>query len=522
MTKLNHSASPRRFVPLAVAGVLLLAAGASWTYAFQPNGKPNSEAPPQALAPSDAGTGAILPVKDGSEPGLADLVEKLMPSVVNIATVTGGPTTGRPDAKPDAPYEEYFREFFDRNQDPRRSAAVGSGFVIDTEGHVVTNHHVIQNSTEVKVIFYDGTTYPAKVVGRDPRADLAVLKIESPTKFKPVAWGKSTAVRIGDSVVAIGNPFGLGGTVTTGIISALHRHLNNFGGIPGSSFVDFLQTDAAINKGNSGGPLFNMKGEVIGINTAIYSRQGTNVGIAFAVPSDLAAPIIEQLKKHGRTKRGWLGVQIKDIDDEVAKKMGLKSKAGALVVNAIAGGPAAEAGVLANDVIIRFDGQLVPNERRLPQIVAATEVGRTVDLVVIRKGSEMTLKIKLGELEKAMETGSADPKKDEETKPADGTAVLGMKLAEITPELRQRYNLREGEGVVVVEVDAKSQAGEKQVKVGDVLVEMDLTKITKPAEVLDLLKKAEQGRKTSVLMLVQRGDDRRFVALRIGGDPAPK
>jgi serine protease Do len=520
VTKPALPAARRRLVPLIAGSALLFAGGVGVSLAFQPRFEAGPAAP-QASEAAVPDRGAITLVKDGSEPGLADLVEKLMPSVVNIATVTGGPTAARPDARPDAPYEEYFREFFERNQDPRRAAAVGSGFVIDTEGHIVTNNHVIQNSTEVKVIFSDGTSVPAKVVGRDPRADLAVLKIATPMKLQPASWGKSATVRIGDSVVAIGNPFGLGGTVTTGIISALHRHLNNFGGIPGSSFVDFLQTDAAINKGNSGGPLFNMKGEVIGINTAIYSRQGTNVGIAFAVPSDLAAPIIEQLKKHGRTKRGWLGVQIKDIDDDVAKAMGLKSKAGALVVNAIPGGPAAEAGVLAGDVIVRFDGKAVPNERRLPQIVAATEVGRTVDLVVIRKGSEVTLKIKLGELEKAMETGALDPKK-EETKPVDGTAVLGMKLSEITPELRQRYNLREGEGVVVVEVDAKSQAGEKQIKAGDVIVEMDLTKVTKPAEAVDLLKKAEQGRKTSVLLLVQRGDDRRFVALRIGGDAQPK
>ncbi len=504
--------------PSLAAAVLLAAGGAGAALAWAPGRDARIEAPgPNA---------ALVPATVGDQegklkepiPALPDLVEKLLPSVVNIATVTGGgqPQGNRPNLRPDAPYEEYFRDFFDRNQDPRRSAAVGSGFIIDAEGHIVTNHHVIQNATEVRIVLHDGTALPAKVVGRDQRADLAVLKVDTKIKLQPAAWGRSETMRIGETVIAIGNPFGLGGTVTTGIISARARHLQNFGGVPGNSFVDFLQTDAAINKGNSGGPLFNLKGEVIGINTAIYSRQGTNVGIAFAVPSDLASPIIEQLRKHGRTKRGWLGVQIKDVDEDVAKALNLKGRTGALVVNAIPGSPAAEAGILAGDVILKFDGKPVPNERRLPQIVAGTEVGRTVDVLVVRKGQEVTFKVRLGELEKAMETGAVEPKK-EEAKPIDGTALLGMKLSEATPDIRQRFNIREGEGVAVVEVDAKSQANEKGVKPGDLIVEMDLNKVTKPAEVEELLKKAEQGRKTSVLLLMQRGDDRRFVALKIGG-----
>ncbi len=448
-----------------------------------------------------------------SEPSLPDLVERLVPSVVNIATIAGQ-AQARPAQRPDAPFDEYFRDYFDRNQGPRQGSAVGSGFIISDDGYVVTNNHVIANATEIKVILWDGTTLPAKLIGKDPRADLALLKVESPTKLPPIAWGKSEAARLGETVIAVGNPFGLGGTVTTGIISAQHRHLSNFGGIPGSSFVDFLQTDAAINKGNSGGPLFNLRGEVIGINTAIYSRQGTNVGIAFSIPSDLAVPVIEQLKKYGKTMRGWLGVQIKEVDEDVAKALGLKSRNGAVVVNAVPGGPAAQAGILAGDVIIRFDGRPVPNDKRLPQIVAGTEVGKSVDVVVIRKGSEMTVKVTLGELEKA--TDAKPEEKAPGTPPAPGTPVLGMKLSELTPEMRQRFNIQGGEGVVVTEVDAKSQANEKGVKAGDVIVEMDLTKVTKPAEISDLLKKAEQGRKTSVLLLVQRGEDRRFVALRIG------
>jgi len=501
--------SQRRIGTVAAVGALMFALGLGAATTFE------------AKFPSALGQAKDAPATSGdpktalrTDPSLPDLVERLMPSVVNIATVSGQ-AQARPAQRPDAPFDEYFRDYFERHQGPRQGSAVGSGFFISADGYVVTNNHVIANASEIKVIMHDGTTLSAKLVGKDPRADLAVLKVDTQRKLTPVSWGKSETVRIGEGVIAIGNPFGLGGTVTTGIISAQHRHLSNFGGIPGSSFVDFLQTDAAINKGNSGGPLFNLKGEVIGINTAIYSRQGTNVGIAFSVPSDLAVPIIEQLQKHGKTMRGWLGVQIKEVDEDVAKALGLKTRAGAVVVNAVPGGPAAQAGILAGDVIIRFDGRGVPNDKRLPQIVAGTEVGKIVDVVLVRKGQEMTLKVKLGELEKA-----ADARPDEKapgTPPAPGTPVLGMKLGELTPELRQRFNIQGGEGVVVTEVDQKSQANEKGIKAGDVIVEMDLTKVTKPAEITDLLKKAEQTRKTSVLLLVQRGEDRRFVALRIGG-----
>jgi len=494
----------RRLGTAAAAGALMFALGLGVATTFETK-FPNALAqttPPATTEPKRTG-----------DPALPDLIERLVPSVVNIATISGQ-AQARPAQRPDAPFDEYFRDYFERHQGPRQGSAVGSGFIISADGYVVTNNHVIANATEIKVILSDGTTLPAKLVGKDPRADLAVLKVDTQLKLTPITWGKSENVRLGDGVIAIGNPFGLGGTVTTGIISAQHRHLSNFGGIPGSSFVDFLQTDAAINKGNSGGPLFNMKGEVIGINTAIYSRQGTNVGIAFSIPSDLAIGIIDQLKKYGKTARGWLGVQIKEVDEDVAKALGLKSRNGAVVVNAVPGGPAAQAGILAGDVIIRFDGKSVPNDKRLPQIVAGTEVGKAVDVVLVRKGQEMTVKVTLGELEK-----SADAKTDEKTPgtPAPGTPVLGMKLSELTPEMRQKFNIQGGEGVVVTEVDGKSQANEKGVKAGDIIVEMDLTKVTKPAEIDDLLKKAEQGRKTSVLLLVQRGEDRRFVALRIGG-----
>jgi serine protease Do len=501
------SRTSRRLGSLAAVGAFAFALGAGAVLTYD-----------RTLPPAQSQTQKEPPTTQAAktDEALPDLIERLIPSVVNIATISGQ-AGARSSQAPDVPFDQYFREYFERHTPPRQGSAVGSGFVISADGYIVTNNHVIANATEIKVILHDGTSLPAKLVGKDPRADLALLKVDTDIKLTPVTWGKSETVRIGDAVIAIGNPFGLGGTVTTGIISARQRHLSNFGGIPGSSFVDFLQTDAAINKGNSGGPLFNAKGEVIGINTAIYSRQGTNVGIAFSVPSDLAMPIIDQLRKHGKTMRGWLGVQIKEVDDDLMKALGLKSRSGAVVVNVVPGGPAAAAGILAGDVIVRFDGRIVPNDKRLPQIVAGTEVGKTVDVVLVRKGQEMTLKVKLGELEKAADARTDEDKDKPSQPPAAGTPVLGMKLAEATPEIRQRFNIRDGEGVVVTEVEDKSQAKEKDIKPGDLIVEMDLTKVTKPEEVADLLKKAEQARKTSVLLLVQRGDDRRFVALRIGG-----
>ena len=279
--------------------------------------------------------------------------------------------------------------------------AVGSGFIIDPAGYIVTNNHVIERATDVRVIMQDGTRIKAKVLGRDPKADLALLKVDAKKPLPYVKWGKSTVARVGESVVAIGNPFGLGGTVTTGIISARHRHIRNIGGRPGSSFVNFIQTDAAINKGNSGGPLFNMKGEVIGINTAIFSRRGGNVGIAFAVPSDLASGIVDQLRQYGRTRRGWLGVMIQAVTPDIAKSLSLAKAEGALVANVVPDSPAAKGGVLQGDVIMRFNGRTVQNEKRLSLIVAGTGVGKSVDVVVWRRGKEVTVQVKLGELEKA-------------------------------------------------------------------------------------------------------------------------
>lgn len=448
---------------------------------------------------------------------LPNLVARLLPSVVSIATTTGTGPDKQTSAKPGSTFNEYFKDYFNQRRGKRQGSAVGSGFIIDSRGYVVTNNHVITKATEVKVILSDGRKLDAKILGRDPRADLALLKVESKEPLPAVPWGESESMRVGDTVVAVGNPFGLGGTVTLGIVSARHRHLRNFGGFPGSSFVSFLQTDAAINKGNSGGPLFNLKGEVIGINTAIYSRGGTNVGIAFAVPSNMAQPIIAQLRKFGRTKRGWLGVRIQDVDEELAKTLGLGQPRGALIANVIADGPAAKGGLLAGDVILKFDGQDVANSSRLPQIVAATEVGKAVEVVVLRRKLERKVSVTLGELEKAEQTGALSKKPDTQS---NRIASLGLTIAAITPDLVKQYKLQEQKGVVVTAVDPKSYAWSQNVRPGDIILEMDMTEMATPADIKKQLAKAREARKHSTLLLIQKGENRRNVVLRFTQEPS--
>ncbi|MCY3829850.1 MAG: Do family serine endopeptidase [Rhodospirillaceae bacterium] len=444
---------------------------------------------------------------------LPDLVARLLPSVVSITTVQGSGPAQHGKAPEGSPFERYFKDYFEKRRSRQRGSAMGSGFIISADGYVVTNNHVIDKAAAVRVILDGGRQLDAKVVGRDPRADLAVLKIRPKSPLPHVRWGDSDSIRIGQDVVAIGNPFGLSQTVTTGILSARGRHLQNFGGIPGNSFVDFLQTDAAINKGNSGGPLFNRAGDVIGVNTAIYSRAEVNAGIAFAVPSNLAAPIVEQLRRYGRTRRGWLGVNIQPVDDELARSLGMESPTGALVANVVAGGPAAEGGIVSGDVILGFDGTPVPNPSRLSQIVAGAPVGKSVTVSVLRDGKTVALTIVLGELEKAMEAGAVQDTPAEAIRP-DLFPELGLRLGKITPELAERYKTATPEGVIVLGVEPKGDADRKGVAPGDVIVEMEQTAVATPEAVRKLVDEAKKARKTSALLLIQRGEDRRFVVLK--------
>jgi serine protease Do len=465
-----------------------------------------------------AAFGAV-PVQARTAPeSFADLAARLLPSVVNVSTmqvVEGNSGIELPQLPPGSPFEEFFKEFMERSQphqqQRRRATSLGSGFIIDTQGHIVTNNHVIQDADEISVILHDDTRLDAKVVGRDAKTDIAVLKVQPQAKLTPVRFGDSDVIRVGDWVVAIGNPFGFGGTVTAGIISARNRDIN------AGPYDDFLQTDASINRGNSGGPMFNLEGEVIGINTAIFSPSGGSVGIGFAIPSNSAQSVIQQLIAHGSVRRGWLGVRIQTVTEEIADALGLKEANGALVAGVIPGGPAEKAGLKDGDVILEFDGRTVGQMRRLPRIVADTEVGRTVPLKVWRGGHEMSVKVEVGALEENEEkTAAATPGTPT---PAVGQAIegLGMNVAAIDDRTRDRFNLPDdARGVVVTSVDADSTAAEQGVHPGDRIVEVAQEAVSTPAQVAAKVKAAKDAGRKAVLMLLEGDGGMRFVALKLG------
>ena len=459
----------------------------------------------------------------GTPDGFADLAARLLPAVVNISTTSiskraSNPNPGQrrrmPNLPPGSPFEEFFKDFMERNRPPggaRRATSLGSGFIIDKSGIVITNNHVIANAEKIKVILKDGTRLDAKVIGRDAKTDLAVLKVNAKGDLPTVPFGDSDNARVGDWVVAIGNPFGLGGSVTAGIISARHRDIN------AGPYDDFIQTDASINRGNSGGPLFNMKGEVVGINTAIISPRGGSVGIGFSIPSNLAQPVIAQLREFGRTKRGWLGVRIQTVDPEIAESVGLKNASGALVVNVTKGGPAEKAGIRARDIILKFNNRAVTAMRKLPRIVADTKVGADAAVLVWRNGKEMTFTVRLGELEKAEKAIRASVKRDRPAPMTSSTAnALGLTLSKLTPALRQRYQLKgDVEGVLVTKVEGTSIAFTKGIRPGDVVVEAGQDKVANPNDVLEKVEKARKAGRKSLLLLVNRKGEPRFVALRL-------
>ena len=452
---------------------------------------------------------------------VADVAEPLLDAVVNISTsqaVKGPQGVPLPKVPKGSPFEEFFDDFFNKKGKPggspdRRVNSLGSGFVVDPSGLVVTNHHVIEGADEIIINFADGTKLKVdKIVGKDTKADLALLKVTPKKPLAAVKFGESGKMRVGDWVMAIGNPFGLGGTVTVGIVSAKQRDINS------GPYDEYIQTDAAINKGNSGGPLFNMEGQVIGVNTAIISPTGGSIGIGFAVPSDTATNIIEQLQKFGETRRGWLGVKIQSVTDDIAESMELKETKGALIAGITPDGPAAKAGLLREDVIVKFDGKDVPNSRALPRLVAQTSVDRNVDIEVLRKGQRKSFSVKVGRLEEA-ETKEAKAEENG-TKKSDTTSgdvsLMGLKLAPLTDELRQKFSIdKKVQGVVVTEVDPASPAVQKNVKAGDVIVEVNQEPVTSPDQIArraDEVKKS--GRKVMLMGIDSKGDFR-FVGLPV-------
>ena len=466
--------------------------------------------------------GNVPALARGAPDSFADLAERLLPSVVNISSTQvqkkksekGGPEV--PSFPEGSPFQEFFKEYFDRRQreaPQRRASSLGSGFIIDSNGLIVTNNHVIADADEITVTLHDDTKLDAELVGRDLKTDLALLRVKPKKRLVAVPFGDSGKTRVGDWVVAIGNPFGLGGTVTAGIVSARQRDINS------GPYDDFIQTDASINRGNSGGPMFNLAGEVIGINTAIFSPSGGSVGIGFAIPSSLARPIIEQLEEFGKVRRGWLGVRIQTVTDEIAQTLGMKSATGALVASVTKNGPAEKYQIRVGDVILKFDNKVVGEMRRLPRIVAETMVGKAVFVDIWRKGRQIRMQITLGEFpEGNAKVASVAPVHKQEKAAALTIGELGMTLSTLTPALREQFKLEDNaEGVVITEVAPTSPAGEKGIPVGAIVrkIGRDQEAVTSPSQVQERVMQAYKAKQDSILFLIETGGTQRFVALNI-------
>ncbi|MEQ8640070.1 MAG: DegQ family serine endoprotease [Alphaproteobacteria bacterium] len=455
----------------------------------------------------------------GAPESFADLAEQLLPAVVNISTtqvVSGrGPARGPLPRVPEgSPFEEFFDQFFNNqpggNSPPRNVTSLGSGFIIDSSGIVITNNHVIDGATEIRVILHDDRVLNAVLVGSDPKTDIAVLRVEADGPLPAVAWGDSDVLRIGDWVMAIGNPFGLGGSVTAGIVSQRARDIN------AGPYDDFIQTDASINRGNSGGPLFDMDGEVVGINTAIFSPSGGSIGIGFAIPSVMARNVADQILEHGYARRGWLGVRIQNVSDEIAESLGLESARGALIAAVSENGPAADAGIKVGDVVLQFDGKDVEEMRRLPRIVAETAIGRSVPVRVWRNGAAQTVNVTVGELDEERVVNASVRQPQSSSGDTGHVDSLGLSLGDLSNEARRQYGVgAEVAGVLVVDVAPGSPAADKGLRPGDVVVEVGQAEVRSVGDVNQRIEEARQSGRRAVLLLVDRDGDLHFVAIRL-------
>ncbi|MEX3014577.1 Do family serine endopeptidase [Gymnodinialimonas hymeniacidonis] len=457
--------------------------------------------------------------QSGALPNFADLVDQVGDSVVNITTssVVAGRAGGEQPQVPDgSPLEDFFNDFLDRQGPdgaPRRSQALGSGFVISEDGYLVTNNHVIEGADEIMIEFRNGTELPAELIGTDPTTDIALLKVESDEPLPFVEFGVSADHRVGEWVMVMGNPLGQGFSVSVGVISAFGRSLQG-------SYDDFIQTDAAINQGNSGGPLFNLEGEVIGVNTAILSPTGGSIGIGFAMSSDVVTNVVAQLREFGETRRGWLGVRIQDVDASMAEAMGLEEARGAMVTD-VPTGPALDGGVEVGDVILSFDGQEIEDTRELVRIVGESNVGETVRVLVFRDGATETLRVTLGRRETAEGLGGTTAPNGNEPTPdvAPTSEILGMTLAPLTDEMRQELGAQTiTGGLVIQQLDPVSDAAEMGLRVGDIITEVTQQPVTTVEEFQTLLQSARDAGQQSILLLIRRDGNPRFMALAIGDD----
>ena len=463
--------------------------------------------------------------------GIADVAEKVIDAVVNISTSQtvearsgGSGSEGRgamPQLPPGSPFEEFFDDFFKNRRggpggkggdlQPHKTNSLGSGFIVDTSGIVVTNNHVIADADEINIIMNDGSKFKAELVGVDKKTDLAVLKFKPTKPLVAVKFGDSDKLRLDEWVIAIGNPFSLGGTVTAGIVSARNRDISS------GPYDNYIQTDAAINRGNSGGPLFNLDGEVIGVNTLIISPSGGSIGIGFAVPSKTVAGVVDQLRQFGELRRGWLGVRIQQVTDEIAESLNIKPARGALVAGVDDKGPAKPAGIEPGDVVVKFDGKDVKEPKELSRAVGDTSVGKTVDVVIIRKGQEETRQVTLGRLEDGDKAVQASAKTPEPAEKPVTQKALGLDLASLSKDLRSRYKIKDSvKGVIITNVDGSSDAAEKRLSAGDVIVEVAQEAVTNAADVKKRVDQLKKDGKKSILLLVSNADgELRFVALSV-------
>ena len=498
--------------------------GLGATLALSPLVWAQNPSPPVATAPLSGGAPML------AQQSFAPLVKRVLPAVVNISVTEKSGLEMMSDQVPErfrgSPFEDFMRRFFDdqgrgravpgpfsespREEGGTKRIALGSGFIIDPSGYVVTNSHVVGEAAKVEVVLQDNSRYPAKIVGRDQRTDLALLQIKADKPLPYVSFGDSSVAQVGDWVVAVGNPFGLGGSVTTGIISARGRDIR------AGQFDDFLQIDAPINRGNSGGPTFNLNGEVIGINTAIYSPNGGSVGIGFAVPSNVAKNVVAQLQGKGKVSRGWLGVQIQPMTPAIAASLGLKSEQGALVAGVTPNSPAAQAGVKQGDVILSFDGKEVKEQRDLPRLVAAAAPDTASSLTVWRNGKTAELRVTLGEAPENPRAAAATGERSGEEQRAE---ALGMHFAPLTSEMRRRLQIgRDVRGVVITAIDEGSPVDSFGVMRGDVLLSINQEPVTSPEEAAQRLKEIAASRQKNALLLLNRQGVARYVGVTLGRD----
>lgn len=510
----------RRHRLLALASVAAVAAPLALVPVFG-SGTANAQAN-DPNAPVAAQT--KIPSDYNAPEGFAPIVAAVKPAVVTVTTkmkAEDAAANGMTPFQPGSPMDDFFRQFFGENgpgavprpqPHSRQAEALGSGFIINSDGTIVTNNHVIDNATSIKVTLDDGSSYDAKLIGTDAKTDLAVLKIKVDKPLPTVAWGDSDKLNLGEPVLAIGNPFGIGTTVTSGIVSARGRDLHN------GPYDDFIQVDAAINHGNSGGPLIDMHGQVVGINSAIYSPNGGNVGVGFAIPSDQASSIVQKLIKNGSIERGFIGVQIQPVTDDMAGAIGLKGTDGALVASVSDDSPAAKAGIKVGDVITGFNDQDIKDPRDLARKVAAVTPGEKTPITVWRQDKSVELSIEVGKFDNdkvASNAGGGNDMKSGEQ--GFDVPTLGLSLSDVTPDLRQSYQIPEEEnGALVKNVDPDKSAADRGVREGDLILSVNQQKVTSASDARDAIKAAQKDGRKTVLLLIERNGNQSFVALPLG------